>query len=137
VCDLISGIIYAFESESKEGGIIRMDEFYGPISEEQDVDFNGAYVSGEDGTGLFQRLQDAQLNTLLALVKVGERANFVNYLKERNEEYVYQAEVMMNKLEVIPPDEAIMNFKMEDYVYKACLQMGTYIFQPTLMDYIK
>lgn len=135
--DLISRIIYAFESESKDDGKIRMSEIYGPVYEEDDVDFDGAYVSGEDGTGLFKRLQDAQLNALLSLVNVGERANFVNYLKERNEEYVYQAEVMMNKLEVIPPDEAIMNFKMEDYVYKACLQMGTYIFQPTLMDYIK
>ena len=118
-------------------GKIRMDEIYGPITEEADVDFDGAYVSGAEEHGLFKRLQDAQLNALLSLVNVGEKANFISYLKERNEEYIYQAEVMMNKLEVIPPDEAIMNFKMEDYVYKACLQMGTYIFQPTLMDYIK
>jgi flagellin-like hook-associated protein FlgL len=89
------------------------------------------------GDGLFKRLQDAQLNALIMLVNVGEKANFVNYLKERNEEFVYQAEVLQNKLEGIPADEAIMKFRMQDYVYKASLQMGTYIFQPSLMDYIK
>ena len=135
--DLLGRLIYAFESESEPNGIIRMNEVDGPITDDDDVDFDGAYVSGEDGHGLFQRLQDAQLNALISLVNVGEKANFINYLKERNEEYIYQAEVMMNKLESMPPDEAIMNFKMEDYVYKACLQMGSYIFQPSLMDYIK
>ncbi|MCL2097028.1 MAG: flagellar hook-associated protein FlgL [Oscillospiraceae bacterium] len=96
--------------------------------------YSEAYTGGD---GLFKRLQDAQLNALISLVNVGEKANFVSYLQERNEEYVYQAEVMQNKLEGIPADEAIMNFKMQDYIYKACLQMGSYIFQPSLMDYIK
>jgi len=139
-------------------GTIRMHDIDGPIMDELDylLDIvNDPTVSQEErdraqyeynlfggesylgGSGLFQRLQEAQLNALISLVNVGERCNFVNYLKERNEEYVFQAEVLQNKLEGIPPDEAIMHFKMQDYVYKACLQMGTYIFQPTLMDYIK
>jgi flagellar hook-associated protein 3 len=96
--------------------------------------YSEAYVGGD---GLFKRLQDAQLNALISLVNVGERANFVSYLKERNEEYVYQAEVLQSKLEGIPADEAIMRFRMQDFVYKACLQMGSYVFQPSLMDYIK
>jgi hypothetical protein len=96
--------------------------------------YGQAYIGGD---GLFKRLQDAQLNALISLVNVGEKANFINYLKERNEEYVYQAEVLQNKLEGIPADEAIMKFRMQDFVYKACLQMGSYIFQPSLMDYIK
>jgi flagellin-like hook-associated protein FlgL len=95
--------------------------------------YSEAYIGGD---GLFQRLQEAQLNALISLVNVGERSNFVSYLKERNEEYVYQAEVLQNKLEGIPADEAIMKFRMQDFTYKACLQMGSYIFQPSLMDFI-
>jgi len=153
--NLLSRIIYAFESEYKSqtvtsaqidpetglemdldfsvnAGVDRMPDIDGPIFE--DDDFDGAFIGG---SGLLERLQEAQLNALVSLIKVGEKANFITYLQERNGEYVYQAEVMQNKLEAMPPDEAIMMFKMQDYVYKACLQMGTYIFQPTLMDYIK
>jgi len=91
----------------------------------------------DDATGLFKRLQEVQLNTIISLAVIGERYNYVSYLKDRNEDYTYHNQVMQSNLETIPPDEAIMKFKMDDYVYKACLQMGTYIFQPSLMDYIK
>lgn len=87
--------------------------------------------------GLFKRLQDAQLNALIELTTVGEKTKFVEYIKNRTETNIYQTEVMINKLEAIEPDKAIMNFKMQEMVYQACLQMGTYIFQPSLMDYIK
>jgi len=129
--NLLSRVIYAFESEYISG-VDRMTDIDGPIIE--DDAFDGAFIGGD---GLLQRLQDAQLGALVSLIKVGEKSNFITYLHERNGEYIYQAEVMQNKLETIPPDEAILMFKMQDYVYKACLQMGTYIFQPTLMDYIK
>ena len=86
--------------------------------------------------GLFERLQNAQTKAIIELVKVGEKSNFVSYLKDRNDANLYDTQVMQNKLEVLPPDEAIMNFKMQDYVYKACLQMGSYIMQPSLMSYL-
>ena len=149
--NLIGRIAFSFESEYKmesvtltdgmdylvNAGKDRMKEIDGPITSDDEIGLDSPYSGYVGGDGLFKRLQDAQLNALISLVQVGEKSNFVNFLKNRNEDYIYQAEAIQNKLEVMPPDEAIMLFKMQDYVYKACLQMGTYIFQPSLMDYIK
>jgi len=104
---------------------------------QRDFDLYGDPAYSMNGDGLFKTLQQAQLNALISVVKVGERANFVTYLKDRTEQYIFQAESAQNKLEAQPADEAIMNYKMQDFIYKACLQMGTYIFQPSLLDYLK
>lgn len=145
--NLIGRIADAFESEYKPEEITmpdgekitinadenRMADLDGPV--ENDLpQYGGAY---EGSIGLFQRLQDAQTKVLVEVVKVGEKANFVSYLKQRTDDNLYDAQVMQSKLEVIPPDEAILNYKMQDYVYKACLQMSSYIFQPSLMDYLR
>ena len=87
--------------------------------------------------GIFQRLQDAQLKVLIGITTIGEHSNFVSYLQDRNRDSIFLAEEMQNKLEIIQPDEAIMNFKMQEVVYQACLQMGNYILQPSLMSYLK
>ena len=87
--------------------------------------------------GIFQRLQKAQLNALIGITTVGERANFIEYLQDRNRDSIFLAESMQSKLEVIQPDKAIMDFKMQEVVYQACLQMGNYILQPSLMSYLK
>ena len=139
--NLIGRIAESFESEYKfeeqeingetiivQVGVNRMQDIDGPITD--DPDYN-------DSRGLFERLQERQVNAIIELVKVGEKANFTAYLKERTENNLYETQVMQNNLELIPPDEAILKYKMQDYVYKACLQMSTYIFQPSLMDYLK
>lgn len=95
-------------------------------------DENGVY----NGMGLGQRLQIAQQKCIIELTKVGEKANYVEYLKKRNEDTMTQMETLQNTLEVMPADEAILHFKMEDYVYKACLQMSSYIIQPSLMSFL-
>ncbi|GHV10650.1 hypothetical protein FACS1894219_00520 [Clostridia bacterium] len=97
-------------------------------------DYQGAF----DGVaGLFKRMQDGQQHTLVELVKIGEKTNFITYLKGRTDDNIFLAESRQSQLEDIDAEEAIMNFEMQNYVYKACLQMGTYIFQPSLMDYLR
>ena len=100
---------------------------------EDDYSYLRAY---EGAKGLAERLQEAQLNCIIELTRVGEKANYVDFLKIRNENNMDMMYEMQNKLEAMPPDEAILRFKMEDYVYKACLQMGNYIFQPSLMNFL-
>jgi hypothetical protein len=108
-----------------------------PYSETVSPFYDEEYLTAYEGLGLSKRLENAQLRCLLGVVQVGEKSNFVTYLKTRNEDNMFQAQELQNRLEAIPPDEAILNFKMEDYVYKACLQMSSYIVQPGLMTYIK
>lgn len=98
-----------------------------------DPDYHTAFIGGD---GLFSRLRNAQLNTLLELTRVGERANHVNFLQRRNEDSTFQMQMMQNRLEAMPPEEAILNFKMHDFVYKASLQMSAQLFQPGLMHFI-
>ena len=86
--------------------------------------------------GLGQRLQAAQQNALLQITRIGEQSNFVEFLKHRNEDNMYQMQLMQITLETMPPEEAIMWFKMHDFIYKATLQMSAIIFQPGLMSFL-
>ncbi|MCL2099532.1 MAG: hypothetical protein FWH24_03740 [Oscillospiraceae bacterium] len=95
------------------------------------------YLMAFDGAkGLAERLQDIQVNAIIQVTKVGEKSNYLEFLQQRNENSMDQLYEMQYKLEALPPDEAILYFKMHDYVYKATLQMGAYIFQPSLMSFL-
>jgi len=37
------------------------------------------------------------------------------------------------QLEIRPPEEAIIDFKMQEFIYNATLQMGQRLLQPTLL----
>ena len=107
---------------------------------EDDYAYIRAFENGihgfPDGKGLAQRLQDIQVNAIIKLTEVGEKSNYLGFLKMRNENSTDQMYELQFKLEAMEPEEAILNFKMHDYVYKACLQMGAYIFQPSLMSFL-
>lgn len=90
-----------------------------------------------DGVGLFKKLEIAQQKVLIQLTNVGERSKFVEYLKNRTDSNLYEAETYQNKLEAIKYEEEIMNYKMQQMVYSACLQTGTYVLQQSLMDYLR
>ena len=130
VYNLIGELADAFRDDNMQA----IDGYIGEISE--DTDISGL---GEDNlrAGIFQRLQRAQLNVLIGITTLGEKSNFVGYLQDRNRDNIFLAEEMQNKLEIIQPDKAIMDFKMQEVVYQACLQMGNYILQPSLMSYLK
>lgn len=106
------------------------------LEESYHLAFMDAIVGGGAGNGLFERLQIAQMNTLIKLTEVGERANHVDFLHRRNDDQMFQMQMLQNRLEAMPPDEAILHFKMHDFVYKASLQMSAQIFQPGLMHFI-
>ena len=104
----------------------------------REVDTTIEYVDENNmRAGIFRRLQNAQLSALIGITTLGEKSNFVEYLLDRNEDSIFLSEEMQNKLEIIQPDRAIMDFKMQEVVYQACLQMGNYILQPSLMSYLK
>jgi flagellar hook-associated protein 3 FlgL len=42
----------------------------------------------------------------------------------------------IDNIEYVDSAEAIMDYKMQQYVYRAALQMGVQILQPTLLDFI-
>jgi flagellar hook-associated protein 3 FlgL len=69
-------------------------------------------------------------------VGIGEKANYITYLADRLDREKIAASDKQNKLESLSLEEGIMQFSEQELVYNACLQMGTKILQPSLLDYL-
>lgn len=125
--NLLGKIADAFESDDMDliDGILGSD----------DLDYSNSSV--EDGAGLFKKLEMAQQKALLEITNMGERSKFLEYLRDRTDANLYDANVLQNKLEAISYEEEIMNYQMQKMVYSACLQTGTYVLQQSLMDYLR
>jgi flagellar hook-associated protein 3 FlgL len=69
-------------------------------------------------------------------VGIGEKANYITYFADRLDREKIAAADKQNKLESLSLEEGIMQFSEQELVYNACLQMGTKILQPSLLDYL-
>jgi len=83
------------------------------------------------------KLQDAQSHVLSVLGDIGGRVNRLELIANRYEEDQLMYTDIKSKLEDVDQAEAIMNFKMAEYVYNAALQVGSKIVQPSLVDFLK
>lgn len=69
-------------------------------------------------------------------VSIGEKSNYITYFADRLDREKIAASDKQNKLESLSLEEGIMQFSQQELVYNACLQMGTKILQPSLLDYL-
>ena len=83
------------------------------------------------------KLQDAQSHVLAVLGDIGGRVNRLELIFNRYEEDQLMYTDIKSKLEDVDQAEALMNFKMAEYVYNAALQVGSKIVQPSLVDFLK
>ncbi|MHC1695467.1 MAG: hypothetical protein AB9835_09430 [Eubacteriales bacterium] len=70
-------------------------------------------------------------------VGVGEKSNFISFLKDRLDMSEINASVKQKDLEALSLEEGILQFSDQELLYNACLQMGTKILQPSLLDYFR
>ena len=82
-------------------------------------------------------LQEAQSHLLAYTAELGGRANRLEILSSRYEQDELNYTQMKSDAEDADAAEVIMNFKMAESVYKAALATGSYIIQPTLMDFLR
>ncbi|HEX3037472.1 MAG TPA: flagellar hook-associated protein FlgL [Oscillospiraceae bacterium] len=79
----------------------------------------------------------SEQNLLGKITESGTKSNFLDYAKTRLQD---QSDNLLEKddnIEYVPSTDAIMDMKMQDYAYRATLQIGTNILQPTILDFMK
>ncbi len=69
-------------------------------------------------------------------VGVGEKTNYISFFADRLGRNKITATNRQNQLESLPLDEGMIQFSEQELIYNACLQMGTKILQPSLLDYL-
>jgi len=94
-------------------------------------------ASAEEISGYADKLQDSQSHVLSVLADIGGRENRLELVSNRYDEDNLMYTDMKSKLEDVDQAEAIMNYKMSEYVYNAALQVGSEILQPSLVDFLK
>lgn len=73
---------------------------------------------------------------LAQITKSGTNSTYLTSVKTRLESIGDSITEKDDSVEFIDPAEAIMNYKMQEYAYRAALQMGTNILQPTFLDFM-
>lgn len=81
-------------------------------------------------------LQSMQSHVLNLTAEIGGRAQRLEFLATRYETDNINYTQMLSDAEDADEAEVIMNYKMAEAVYKAALSTGSYIIQPTLMDFL-
>ena len=74
---------------------------------------------------------------LKTIATVGQNSNFCEFLQTRYSNDLLLAQERMNTVEFMDPAEAITYYKMQEMAYKAALQMGQRILQPSLLDFMR
>ncbi len=73
---------------------------------------------------------------LTTITKLGANSMFLDYTSLRLEDNYYSLNERIDDTEYVDLEEAITNFKMLDYTYKATLQVGTDILTPSFIDFM-
>lgn len=103
-------------------------------------DLYNAMKRGEDGsvlTNYITGLQDAQTHVLSQMAEIGGRQTRLDMLEARYALDEVNYTQMLSDAEDADQAELIMREQMAQAVYKASLQTGAYIIQPTLMDFLR
>jgi flagellar hook-associated protein 3 FlgL len=96
----------------------------------------GEGFNAEEAGSILDRFQESAANVNVAITKLGSDSKYLDFTINRLESEQINLYERQTQLEAADPEEAIMNFKMQEYVYNAALQMGQRLLQPTLFSFI-
>jgi flagellin-like hook-associated protein FlgL len=83
------------------------------------------------------KLSELSNRVRMSYVSIGVKSNFVSYFTERLSNEKLSASKRQTELEVLSIEEGALLFSNQELIYNACLQMGTKILQPSLLDYLR
>lgn len=86
---------------------------------------------------LIDNFKDQSQNLLGKMTEFGSKSNFLKYTKNRLNDTEFNLNVKLNDVEYLKPQDAILDFKMQEFAYMAALQMGTKLIQPSFLDYMR
>ncbi len=90
----------------------------------------------EAAGALLDKFRDATNKSNLVVTSLGADTQYLEFTVDRLETEELNLIERQQNLELVSPDEAIINFKMQEFVYNAALQMGQRLLQPTLFSFI-
>ena len=82
------------------------------------------------------KLQDSQSHVLAIDAEIGGKVSRLELVTNRYEEDFLSYTELKSNIENVDEAEAAMNYKMAETVYEAALQIGSYIIQPSLLDFL-
>ena len=83
------------------------------------------------------KLEQKSNDIRLQYVSVGEKSNFISYFMDRLETEKMHSVTRQNELESINYEKSIIEFNELQLAYNACLQIGTKLLQPSLLDFLR
>ncbi len=83
-----------------------------------------------------KKLSELADNVRLQYVGIGEKSDFITYINDRLSRQKLTDSKKQYALEVLSIEEGALMYSEQENVYNACLQMGTKILQPSLLDYL-
>lgn len=83
------------------------------------------------------RFEEQKKQVLVHITDIGAKTNYLDFLKTRNEDNLFNLNKKLLEVEFEDPAEAIVNFKMQEYSYNAALSMGNRILQNSFIDFMK
>lgn len=114
---------------------IGSDNLYLVMGEMVDCLKSSSFDIKEAGN-LLTRFQESSANVNIAVTKLGSDDQYLTFTLDRLETEKINLQERQSQLEAADPAEAIMNFKVQEYIYNAALQMGSRILQPNLFSFI-
>lgn len=105
-----------------------LDDFYNALKND---------ASGEEISQYITKLQDCQTHIMSVDASVGGRVNRLELIQNRFEDDILMYEALKSNIEDVDQAEAIMNYKMAEFVYTAALQVGNNIVQTSLINFLK
>lgn len=86
---------------------------------------------------LLNKLVKARDNIGLELTNVGDRLTTSKNNLKRLKDDDLNLTASMTRIESVDKESAIIDYKMYEFIYKATLQMGTKIIQPSIFDFMR
>lgn len=83
-----------------------------------------------------EKLTEKAADIRIQYVSIGAKSDYITYFTDRLKSEKTNAATRQSELESIDIEEAIIVFGEQELAYNACLQMGTKLLQPSLMDYL-
>ncbi len=82
------------------------------------------------------KLESRADDVRMQYVSIGEKSNYISFFTNRLASEKITASAKQSDLESLPLEEGAILFSQQELMYNACLQMGTKILQPSLLDYL-
>lgn len=129
----IPGLSFLGYGTNKDGLPNNIHSLLGKIADE----LESQNFSIEKMEPYMKHLETQQLNVLSSVTSLGVQSNYIETTKNRLLDNEYNINVKINDVEQIDPAEAIMDFKMQEFYYRAALQVGSKVIQPTFLDFMR